>query len=121
MAAKGFNVGIIGYAFSAKVFHIPLIQSIPSLKIYAFVQRHPQPSDDVAKDFPEAKVYRSAEEMVRDKNLDLVVITTPPASHYELVKLALEGGKHGKPTMPGVASSTEVSSGRGEAIRADVS
>ena len=99
MATKTFNVGIIGYAFSAKVFHIPLIQNVPSLKIYAIVQRHPQPNDDAAKDFPDAKVYRSSEDLVMDKDVDLVIITTPPASHFELAKQALENGKHGKPEL----------------------
>ena len=96
MATKTFNVGIIGYAFSAKVFHIPLIQNVSSLKIYALVQRHPQPDDDASKDFPDAKVYRSAEELVKDGNVDLVIVTTPPASHFELAKQALENGKHGR-------------------------
>ena len=96
MASKSFNIGIIGYAFSAKVFHIPFIEKVPSLNIYAFVQRHPQPDNDASKDFPDAKVYNSTEELVKDSNVDLVVVTTPPTSHFELAKLALEHGKHGK-------------------------
>ena len=95
MASKTFNVGIVGYAFSAKAFHIPFIALVPSLKIYAFVQRHPKPDNDAGKDFPGTIVYRSIEELVRDKNVDLVVITTPPSSHFELTKLALEHGKNG--------------------------
>ena len=95
MDSKTFSVGIVGYSFSAKVFHIPLLQAVPSLKIYAFVQRHPTPNDDAGKDFPEAKIYRSADDLVKDEKVDLVIVTTPPSSHFELTKLALENGKHG--------------------------
>ena len=95
MAQPPFNVGLIGYAFSAKVFHIPLILAVPTLQIAAVVQRHPDADNDAAKDFPDAKIYRSAEELVSSAQIDLVIVTTPPASHFELAKLALECGKHG--------------------------
>lgn len=94
--AKRFNVGIIGYALSARIFHIPLIQAVPSLRIHSIVQRHPTTDNDAAKDFPDAHIYRSAEELVDDPEVDLVVITTPPASHFQLAKLALEGEKDGE-------------------------
>ena len=111
MAAKSFNVGIIGYAFSAKTFHIPFIEATPALNIYAFVQRHPKPDDDAAKDYPNAKVYRSTEELVKDPDVDLVVVTTPPTSHFELAKTALENGKHvvvEKPFVPRTEEAQEL-------------
>jgi predicted dehydrogenase len=96
MASKTWNVGVVGYGFSAKTFHLPFIQGVPQLKIYAIVQRTPKPNDDAEKDFPGIKSYRSSEEMVKDEGVDVVVITTAPDSHYELAKLALEHGKHGE-------------------------
>ena len=95
MASHAYNVGIIGYGMSAKTFHIPLIVGIPDLKVYAIVQRTPKPNDDPEKDHPEAKVYRSAEEMVKDKAVDVVLVLTTPDTHFELAKLALKNGKHG--------------------------
>ncbi|RAL14408.1 putative NAD binding Rossmann fold oxidoreductase [Aspergillus homomorphus CBS 101889] len=94
MSSKTWNVGIVGYGLSAKVFHIPFIKEVPQFKIYAIVQRNPKPDDDAEKDFTGIKSYRSAEEMVKDEGVDLVVITTVPESHYDLTKLALEHGKH---------------------------
>jgi predicted dehydrogenase len=95
MAAKTWNVGVVGYGLSAKVFHIPFITAVPDFKLYAIVQRTPKPDDDAEKDYPGLKGYRSAEDMVKDANIDVVVITTIPDSHYSLTKLALEAGKHG--------------------------
>ncbi|CAK47149.1 hypothetical protein ASPNIDRAFT_54874 [Aspergillus niger ATCC 1015] len=94
MASKTWNVGIVGYGFSAKTFHIPFIQEVPQFKIAAVVQRTPKPDDDAEKDHPGIKSYRTTEEMVKDEGLQVVVITTAPDSHYALAKLALENGKH---------------------------
>ena len=95
MTTKVFNVGIIGYGLSAKVFHIPLISEVPELRIHAIVQRHPKPNDDAEKDHPGIKSYRSSEEMMKDASVDLVVVTTTPETHFDLARLALESGKHG--------------------------
>ncbi|KAJ5908356.1 hypothetical protein N7495_001038 [Penicillium taxi] len=94
MASKTFNVGIIGYGFSAKIFHIPFVTQVPQLNLYAFVQRTPKPNDDAEKDYPGVKSYRTSEELVKDPAVDLVIVTTAPDSHYDLVKLALEAGKN---------------------------
>lgn len=95
MASKTWNLGVVGYGASAKIFHIPFIQDVPQFKLYAIVQRTPKPEDDAQKDHSGIKSYRSAEELVRDAGVDVVVITTAPDSHYDLAKLALEAGKHG--------------------------
>jgi hypothetical protein len=96
MASKTWNVGIVGYGFSAKTFHIPFVQDVPQFKLYAVVQRTPKPDDDAEKDHPGIKSYRSAEDLVQDAGVDVVVITTAPDSHHYLAKLALENGKHGE-------------------------
>ncbi|RMJ27982.1 hypothetical protein PHISP_01179 [Aspergillus sp. HF37] len=88
------NVGVVGYGFSAKTFHIPFVQQVPDLNLYAVVQRTPKPDDDAEKDHPGIKSFRSTEDMVRDAAVDVVIVTTAPDSHYPLTKLALENGKH---------------------------
>ncbi|KAJ5586427.1 hypothetical protein N7450_006214 [Penicillium hetheringtonii] len=94
MASKIYNVGVVGYGFSAKIFHIPFVSQIPELKLHAIVQRTPKPEDDAEKDHPGVKSYRTADEMVQDPAIDIVIITTAPDSHYDLAKLSLEAGKH---------------------------
>lgn len=95
MASQPYNVGIIGYGMSAKVFHIPLLGVVPEFKLYAIVQRMPKPGNDAEKDHPDTKSYRSTEEMVKDSKVDIVVVSTIPETHFEFTKLALENGKHG--------------------------
>ncbi|KAL9628832.1 MAG: hypothetical protein Q9204_005635 [Flavoplaca sp. TL-2023a] len=103
MADKQYNIGIIGYGAAAKVFHIPLIEVTPELNLYAIVQRNPTSENDAWKAHPGIKSYRAAEEMVKDDLVDIVIITTTPATHFELASLALENRKHvlvEKPFVP---------------------
>jgi len=111
MAGKTYNVGVVGYGMSAKVFHIPLILVTPAFKLYSIVQRTPKPGDDASKDHPEAKIYHSAEEMFADPSIDVIVITTTPNTHFEFTKKALEAGKHvivEKPFVPTSAEAQEL-------------
>lgn len=95
MASKIFNVGIIGYGLSAKIYQIPFIRAAKNLNLYAVVQRTPKPNDDAEKDWPGIKSFRSTELLINDPAVDVVVVTTAPDSHLELAKLALNAGKHG--------------------------
>ena len=97
------NLAIIGYGLSAKIFHIPHLTSIPSFKLYGIVQRSPAAGNDSSADHPGAKSWRSADELFADSAVDVVIVTTPPDSHFELTKRALESGKHvvvEKPFVP---------------------
>ena len=96
MARGLYNVALVGYGLSAKVFQIPFVRLIPQFKLYAIVQRHPKPNDDAAHDHPDVKVYRTTEELLEDEKVDVVMIGTSSDSHYNLCKQALEARKHGE-------------------------
>lgn len=96
---------------SAKVFHIPLILSTPSMTLHSIVQRSPTPSNSAQKDHPSAKIYSSADEMISDPAISLIIVTTTPESHFSLCKSALEAGKHvlvEKPFVPTAAQATQL-------------
>lgn len=101
MASK---VAIVGYGLSAKVFHIPLVLALPDdFKLHGIVQRSPKPDDDASKDHPGTKAYRSFDEAIADKEVDVIVITTIPEVHFDMCKAALEAGKNvvvEKPFVP---------------------
>jgi predicted dehydrogenase len=95
------KVGIIGYGFSAKCFHLPFILPNPELQVYAFLQRAAPPEDPsqvlrwghCTIDFPQAKHYRTAEDFFADSQIELVVICSH--SHEEFIEKALNSSKHG--------------------------
>lgn len=94
---------------SAKVFHIPLVAVTPSFKLHSIVQRTPKPNDDAGKDHPEAKIYHDAGAMFIDPEIDIIIITTTPDTHFEFAKTALESGKHVLVEKPFVPTSTQAS------------
>lgn len=100
MSSRKFEVGIIGYGLSAKIFHLPFITCIPQLHLYAIVQRTPKPDNDAEKDFPGLKVYRSVDELLSDEKVDVVVVTAVPDQHFTLTQRALLAGKHGEHPCP---------------------
>ena len=95
------KVGIVGYGFSTKCFHLPYILPNPDLALHAVLQRAPAPgpSELLPKwghctvDFPTAKHYRTPGEFFSDAEIELVVVCT--SSHEEFVEGALKAGKHG--------------------------
>lgn len=93
-------------SLSAKVFHIPLILSTPSFQLSAIVQRTPTPENDATKDHPSITLHRTTDSLLADPNIDIIIITTPPSSHYALCVSGLEAGKHilvEKPFVPTAA------------------
>ena len=92
MTERIYNVAVIGYGLSSKVFMIPFLSS--QLRLYAIVQRNPTNENDAQRDHPNVKIYRGYDEMLKDEAVDLVVVATPPPTHFTLCKEALESGKH---------------------------
>jgi scyllo-inositol 2-dehydrogenase (NADP+) len=85
------KTGISSYGMSGKLFHAPFLQAHPGFNLSAIVERHNHDSKDR---YPNARLYRSVEEMCADKDLELIVVNTPTHLHYEQGKLVLQSGKH---------------------------
>lgn len=81
-----------------------MIEALPNdFKLYAVVQRSPKPDDDAEKDHPGIKSYRSVDDVYSDPNVDVVVVSTIPETHFDMCKRSLEAGKHvvvEKPFLP---------------------
>ncbi|OAQ66286.1 NAD binding Rossmann fold oxidoreductase [Pochonia chlamydosporia 170] len=107
MASKTFNVGVVGYGMSAKVFHIPFITTTPQLKLHSIVQRSPKEGNSAPQDHPSAKHYTDVNQLLADPEVDVVVVTTPPDNHFQLTKSVLQAGKHVLTEKPFVPTSAE--------------
>ena len=112
MATKPFNVTILGYGLSAKIFHIPLILALPDdFTLHSVVQRSPTASNNAQTDHTTIKLFNSAEEAYADPEVDVIVISLPPATHFSICKAALEAGKNvvvEKPFVPTAAEADEL-------------
>jgi scyllo-inositol 2-dehydrogenase (NADP+) len=76
---------------SGKLFHAPFIHAHPGYELSAIVERH---NRDSKERYPQAKLYRSVEELCSDKNIELIVVNTPTHLHYEQGKMVLQAGKN---------------------------
>jgi predicted dehydrogenase len=85
------RVALVGYGGAGRIFHAPLISGVPGLALACIVTRQ---HEAVAKDWPQTACVATAAEVFADANIDLVVIATPNASHFELAQSALLAGKH---------------------------
>lgn len=107
MADKVFNVSVIGYGLSAKVFHIPFVAATKNLKLHSILQRKPSEGNSAPEDHPEVKHYTSFDSLLQDSEIDLVVLSTPPNTHFEQAKQVIESGKHVLVEKPFVPTSAE--------------
>jgi len=80
----------LGYGFSGKTIHAPLIRSEPGLEL---VQVMSSSAERVHADLPGMPVTGSADDVFADPAVDLVVIATPNATHCHLARSALLAGK----------------------------
>src|SRR3989449_9487421 len=93
------NVGLFGFGFAGQVFHGPVIRAVPGLRLAAIVQRRG------GSDF-----VHSVEDLLT-RDIDLVVIATPNASHHPIAKQCLLAGRHvvvDKPFTTTVAEAEEL-------------
>jgi scyllo-inositol 2-dehydrogenase (NADP+) len=85
------GVGLIGYGLGGSVFHAPLIRAEPRLRLHAVVTSR---ADQVRRELPGVRVVASAEELLADPAVELVVVAAPNAVHHDLAAAALRAGRH---------------------------
>lgn len=85
------KVGLCAFGMSGKVFHAPFLKEHPGFFMSAVVERS---KDDSKEKYPDAEIYRSVEEMLKNADIELVVVNTPVQTHFEYVKMALQAGKN---------------------------
>lgn len=85
------KVGIIGCGKMADQ-HAVQIQRIAGAAIAAVCDRETLMAKDMSERFNVGKFYTGVQDMLSSVKLDVVHITTPPQSHFELGKICLEAG-----------------------------
>ena len=85
------GVGLIGYGLGGSAFHAPLIAAEPRLRLEAVVTSR---AGQVERDHPGTRVAGSADELLADPAVELVVVAAPNAVHHELAAAALRAGRH---------------------------
>jgi predicted dehydrogenase len=95
-----YNIAIVGLSFGAEF--IPIYQKHPNAKMAAICQRNEESLNQIGDAFniPAAGRYTDYEELLKDDDIDIVHINTPPFLHADQTVAALEAGKHAACTIP---------------------
>ena len=85
------KTGICSFGMSGKLFHAPFIVAYPGFELSAIVERH---NNESREKYPDAKLYRSVDDLCSDKDLELIVVNTPTHLHFQQAKQILQAGKN---------------------------
>lgn len=96
------KVGLMGYGFSTKSFHLPYILPNADFEVHAFLQRAAPPQESTTEagkhctvDYPKCKHYRTTGDFFADPEIELVIVCSSSETHAEFAEKALRSGKHG--------------------------
>ena len=92
MADRILNIGFIGNGKGANRYHIPFSLALPD-KFRIKTIYNPQLGGPWAE-LPGVEYTTDLDAMLSDPDIDVVEISTPIATHYDLTKQVLLAGKH---------------------------
>jgi predicted dehydrogenase len=93
MKNQRIGVGIIGCGTISEIYLTNLTTHFKNLEVVACADMFPEKAVQTQKKFGLSRSL-TVEELVTDKNIDLVVNLTIPGAHYEVNMKALQAGKH---------------------------
>lgn len=91
MSKKIINTALCSFGMSGTVFHAPFINLNDGFNLYAVLERN---SNKAELKYPNIKTFSSLEELLKDDNIDLVIVNTPNITHYEIAKKVIHSAKH---------------------------
>ncbi|HST07089.1 MAG TPA: oxidoreductase [Gemmatimonadaceae bacterium] len=91
MPDRPIRVGLIGFGFVAKTFHVPLLQATDGYRITAVASSRP---GDVASVLGDVEVVSNPQALATHRDIDLVVIASPNETHAPLAESAMRAGRN---------------------------
>lgn len=93
MASSPIRTAVAGFGLSGSVFHTPLIEAHPAYQLSMISTSNTDRQAQARTRYPQATVVETPQDILAAAGqLDLIVLGTPPATHFPLAKAALEAG-----------------------------
>lgn len=87
------RIGVVGYGYwSPKVMNG--FKNVKECDLYAICEKDKNKWEAISSQYPSIKIFLNFEELVKDPQIDAIVITTTVSSHYRIAKASLLAGKH---------------------------
>jgi predicted dehydrogenase len=100
------NFGVIGFGYWGP----NVVRNLTSLEgshVLAIADANPRARERAQKSYPGIYLTPNASEVITSSKIDAIAIVTPVWTHYELVKAALENGKHVFVEKPFTSNATQ--------------
>lgn len=107
MSQTIINVGLIGYGVSGRVFHAPVLTSVPGFRLHKVYETRPENIAAINKNYPDAEVVSDTGEIFESEDIQLVIVAAPNHVHFSYAKKALESGKNVLVEKPFTCTSRE--------------
>ena len=88
---SAIRVGLVGFGFVSKTFHVPLLQETDGYEITAVSSSRPH---DVSVVLPTVDVVSDPKELATHPGIDLVVVASPNETHAPLAEAAMRAGRN---------------------------
>jgi predicted dehydrogenase len=106
---RELGVGLLGYSPNVGQGHGLGVQHTTGLSLRAVCDLNPQRLIQARQDFPQVQPYETSETLRDDKDVDVVIVTTPPNTHAKMCIQMMEAGKHVVCEKPFVLTREEAS------------
>jgi predicted dehydrogenase len=87
------GIGIIGTGFARRV-QIPAFLACENARLVSVASGHAENAESTAREFDIPHFTDDWRRTIENDEVDLICITTPPATHFEITLAALDAGKH---------------------------
>jgi predicted dehydrogenase len=106
LIAGRITIAVVGYGYWGPNVVRNLVER-PELGFWGLCELSSEQIAKFSQRYPGVRTCTDLEEVLQDPEVDAVSIATPPATHYTLVKRALEAGKHVLVEKPLATTSAE--------------
>jgi len=103
---KPLRFGVIGLRFGAN--YLRVLHDMDSAEVEAVASRNRRSYENIRHLLrKEAKYYQNSEELIASRDIDCVVIASPPSTHLPYIRSARRHGKHVLVEKPAVTNASE--------------
>ena len=90
---KRLKTAVVGTGFMGRV-HLEALRRVESVDVVAVAGRELEPAKKLGAGFGIERAVKDYRELIADPEIDAIHICTPNASHFQMSKDAMLGGKH---------------------------
>jgi len=88
------KVALIGFGLSGRVFHAPIIAGMPEFNLSKIYTTNPESIKTIKGLYPKTTIVSDVGEIMKDEDIQLVVVASPNTSHFATAKEAIISEKH---------------------------